>query len=95
MKKLFLLFLLLFLPSFAYEEIPLLINTSAINVNTTKEDEAIINVENMKKSASVEKAKNNLKETKSKIKIDTQQIHHQKTLDYMYGRGSGTMLPIF
>ena len=50
----------------------------------------------MKKLDSVSRAKDEKTNSqKPKIKLDTRQIHHQRTLDYMNKRGSGTMLPIF
>ena len=50
----------------------------------------------MKKLDSINRAKDEkIDSQKPKIKLDTRQIHHQRTLDYMNNRGSGTMLPIF
>ena len=95
MKKAFLLSIMLFNFALAYEEVPLLIDTSAINIEIEKNDNSLINVDNMKKSNSIQKAKDDMSQQKQKLKIDTRQIHHQRTLDYMNNRGSGTMLPIF
>ena len=50
----------------------------------------------MKKINGVKQAKDNkINSQKPKLKLDTRQIQHQRTLDYMNNRGSGTMLPIF
>ena len=95
MKKL-IVFILLFLPVFAYEEVPLLIDTSLINVEVEKDDKELIQLQNMKKLDNIKQAKDEkIDSQKPKIKLDTRQIHHQRTLDYMNNRGSGTMLPIF
>ena len=95
MKKLIILSLL-FIPAFAYEEVPLLIDTSMINIEVEQDDKDLIQLQNMKKLDSVSRAKDEkIDSQKPKIKLDTRQIHHQKTLDYINNRGSGTMLPIF
>ena len=95
MKKLIILSLL-FIPAFAYEEVPLLIDTSLINVEIEQDDKDLIQLQNMKKLDSVNRAKDDkINLQKPKLKLDTRQIHHQRTLDYMNNRGSGTMLPIF
>lgn len=92
----FIILSLLFLPVLAYEEVPLLIDTSMINVEIEKDDKDLIKLQNMKKIDSVRQAKDEkIDSQKPKIKLDTKQIHHQRTLDYMNNRGSGTMLPIF
>lgn len=87
---------LLFMSAFAYEDIPLLIDTSTINIEIEKDNKDLIQMQNMKKLDSVRRAKDEkINSQKPKIKLDTRQIHHQRTLDYMNNRGSGTMLPIF
>ena len=95
MKKILVLLSMLLYSTFAYEETPLLIDTSVINLEIENDNNSLIKVDNMRKSNSIQKAKNELNQQKQKIKIDTRQIHHQRTLDYMDNRGSGTMLPIF
>ena len=96
MKKILFLTLMLALSAIAYEEVPLLIDTSMINVEIEKDNKDLIEVKNMKKLDSVSRAKDEkIESQKPKIKLDTKQIHHQRTLDYMNNRGSGTMLPIF
>jgi hypothetical protein len=95
MKKFLFLALMLLNFALAYEETPLLIDTSVINLEIENNNNSLINVENMKKTDSIQKAKDNMAQQKQKLKIDTRQIHHQRTLDYMNNRGSGTMLPIF
>ena len=96
MKKILFLTLMLALSVIAYEEVPLLIDTSMINVEIEKDDKDLIKLQNMKKIDSVRQAKDEkIDSQKPKIKLDTRQIHHQRTLDYMNNRGSGTMLPIF
>ncbi|MBQ4646173.1 MAG: hypothetical protein IJB79_02375 [Candidatus Gastranaerophilales bacterium] len=95
MKKLLIL-CLLFSCAFAYEDVPLLIDTSSVNIETKQDDKELIEIQNMKKMESVKKAKDEKIDSQiPKIKLDTRQIHHQRTLDYMNNRGSGTMLPIF
>lgn len=95
MKKL-IIFSLLIMSALAYEEVPLLIDTSIINVEVEKDNKDLIKIQNMKKLDSVSRAKDEkINLQKPKIKLDTRQIHHQRTLDYMNNRGSGTMLPIF
>ena len=95
-KKVAILTLMLFACAFAHEEVPLLIDTTAINIETKKDIEESINVENMKKSQGVKEAQNKAK-TKERptFKIDTRQIHQQRTLQYMDNRGGSSMLPIF
>ena len=90
-------FLLLFLScAIAYEDVPLLIDTSSINFEIEKNDENVINVDDLKKAQSVVNAQTKTKENqKPRLKLDTRQIHQQRTLQYMDNRGSGTMLPIF
>lgn len=95
MKKILVLSLMLLSFSFAYEETPLLIDTSIINLEIENDNNSLIKVDDMKKSDSIQKAKDEMSQQKQRIKIDTRQIHHQRTLDYMDNRGSGTMLPIF
>jgi len=96
MKKILFLTLMLALSAIAYEEVPLLIDTSMINVEIEKDNKDLIEVKNMKKLDCVSRAKDEkIESQKPKIKLDTKQIHHQRTLDYMNNRGSGTMLPIF
>ena len=95
MKKILVLSLLL-LPALAFEETPFLINTSTINIEIEKDDKNLIQLKDMKKLESIKQAKDEkIDSQKTKIKLDTKQIHHQRTLDYMNNRGSGTMLPIF
>ena len=95
MKKLIILSLFIF-PAFAYEDVPLLIDTSMINVEVQQDNKDLIKLQNMKKLDSINRAKDEkIDSQKPKIKLDTRQIHHQRTLDYMNNRGSGTMLPIF
>ena len=95
MKKL-IIFSLLFMSALAYEEVPLLIDTSIINVEVEKDNKDLIKIQNMKKLDSMSRSKDEKTNSqKPKIKLDTRQIHHQRTLDYMNKRGSGTMLPIF
>lgn len=96
MKKILFLTLMLIICAFAYEDVPLLIDTSMINVEIEQDDKDLIQLQNMKKINSVKQAKDNkINSQKPKLKLDTRQIHHQRTLDYMNNRGSGTMLPIF
>lgn len=95
MKKILVLSIMLLSLAFAYEETPLLIDTSVINLEIENDNNSLINVDDMKKSNTIQKAKDEITQQKQKIKIDTRQIHHQRTLDYMDNRGSGTMLPIF
>ena len=94
MKKLIILSLLIF-PAFAYEEVPLLIDTNTINIEIEKDNKDLIKLQNMKKIDSVKHAKDEkIDSQKPKLKLDTRQIHHQRTLDYMDNK-NGTMLPIF
>ena len=94
MKKLIILSLLIF-PVFAYEEVPLLIDTSTINIEIEKDNKDLIKLQNMKKIDSVKRAKDEkIDSQKPKLKLNTRQIHHQRTLDYMDNK-NGTMLPIF
>lgn len=95
MKKILVLSLMLLSFALAYEETPLLIDTSIINLEIENDNNSLIKVDDMKKSDSIQKAKDEMSQQKQRIKIDTRQIHHQRTLDYMDNRGSGTMLPIF
>ena len=96
MKKILFLTLMLILSSFAYEDVPLLIDTSMVNVEIEQDNKDLIQLQNMKKIDNVRQAKDNkINSQKPKLKLDTKQIHHQRTLDYMDNRGSGTMLPIF
>ena len=84
-KVLFILSFLLF-TQFAYsrDEVPLLMDTSAINV------------ENMKKAKSVERAKNEMATPQnSRIKLDSRQIYHQRALDWATKQTNSTMMPIF
>ena len=91
MKKLITLSLL-FLPALAYEEVPLFIDTSIVNIEIEQDNpNSLINTNNIKKAESIRR---NEKTPKQKIKIDTRQIHHQRALDYMNNK-NGTMLPIF
>lgn len=95
MKKIIILGLL-FAAVYAFEEFPLLIDASMINVEIEKDDKELIKLQNMKKIDNVRQAKDEkIDSQKPKLKLDTKQIHHQRTLDYMNNRGSGTMLPIF
>lgn len=95
MKKL-IITILLFAPTFAYEDIPLLIDTSSINIEFQKDDKDLIQIQNMKKSDSVKYAKDEkINSQKPKFKLDTRQIHQQRVLDYMDNRNNSTMLPIF
>ena len=91
MKKI-IIFCLLFMPAIAHEEIPLLIDPSAINIEFESDNSSLINIDNMKKANPITKTKNET--NKQKLKLDTRQIHHQRTLDYMNNK-NGTMLPIF
>ena len=95
-KKIAVLFLMLFACALAYEDVPLLIDTSVINVEVDNNDENIIKVDNMKKAQNLKDAQNKAK-TKEKpvLNIDTRQIHQQRTLQYMDNRGGSSMLPIF
>ena len=65
--------------------------------NEVKEEkDDLINVNNMKKVNTVQKAKEeNAQLQKPQINLDTRQIHQQRTLQYMDNRGGSTMLPIF
>ena len=85
------------MPVFAYDDVPILINTGVIDVDVEKDNKDLIQIQNMKKAKSVKRAKDENFDLlqKPKFKIDTRQIHYQRTLDYMNNRGSGTMLPIF
>ncbi|MBQ8635161.1 hypothetical protein IJX73_02295 [bacterium] len=95
MKKLILSLSILLSPiAFSYEEVPLLIDASTITVEYEKNNNSLINVDNMKKSDSIKKAKDEKIIEKPKLKLDTRQIHHQRTLDYMNNK-NGTILPIF
>lgn len=97
MKKIILLLLFcLNFTSFAFEDVPLLIDTSTINIEVKQENNDLIDVNDMKKSNTVQKAKEeNIQLQKPQIKLDTRQIHQQRTLQYMDNRGGSTMLPIF
>ena len=88
MRKLLMLCFLIF-PAFAYEEVPLLIDTGTINVEIKEDDNKLIDTKNLKKINDNQKIPTN-----SKLKLDTRKIHHQRTLDYMNNK-NGTMLPIF
>ena len=68
MKKIIILSLLI-LPAFAYEEVPLLIDTSAINIELKEDDNTLINTNNVKKMKDTSKIPNN-----TKIKLDAFQI---------------------
>lgn len=96
MKKLLFISLMLFLFANAYEEVPILNDTNFLDIQIEKDNNELIQIQNMKKANSVEKAKNDkINSQKPRIKLNARQIQHQKALDYMYNRGYGTMLPIF
>lgn len=96
-KALFVLFVLAF-AQFAYsrDEVPLLMDTSAINVGYEEDTNSLINVESMRKAKSVERAKNEIATPQnSKIKLDSRQIYHQRALDWATKQTNSTMVPIF
>lgn len=94
-KSIIILTLFLFTVVYAREEVPLLIDTGAINVGYEEDNSSLIDVENMKKSTSVKRAKDELgQQQASKIKLDTRQIHHQRALDWTT-KQNNSMLPIF
>lgn len=79
---------------FAYEPMPLMIDTSVVDVKIENAND-LIKSDKMKKSKSIEKAKSDLNEIQPPIiQLDLNQIHHQRTLDYMNNR-NGSMMPIF
>ena len=98
MKKVLFILSFLLLAQFAYsrDEVPLLMDTSAINVGYEEDNNSLINVENMKKAKSVERAKNEMVTPQnSRIKLDSRQIYHQRALDWATKQTNSTMMPIF
>lgn len=92
MKKILILFVMLLACVFAYEDVPLLIDTTALDIQVEKNNANLIQTQKVKKLQNIQEEKLELQ--KPKIKLDTKQIHQQRTLDYMNNK-SGTMLPIF
>ena len=94
-KRLSILICLLISCAFAYVETPILVNTGALNVETVENANDLIKTDMMKKSPSIEKVK---KEMSTKqppvIKLDVNQIQHQRALDYMDHK-TGSMVPRF
>lgn len=85
-KKSFLLSAVMFLmPAIANEaqNFPYVPQSSFVNVEYEQKETDLINFDKMNKKDKVEKAANQLEEkSKEKMKLDTQQIIHQKALDY-------------
>lgn len=80
---------------FAKEETPLLIDTPITSIYI-EDDSNLINVDNMKKSERVEKAKQEAQKNQSpKIRFDSRQINHQRALDYTTKFNDTMMLPTF
>lgn len=95
MKKFLFSVLILSLCVFAYEEVPLLVDTSVIDAELEKDNKELIQFKSKKKINNTNYVKDKKIEfEKTKLKLDTRQIHHQRTLDYMNNK-NGTMLPIF
>ncbi len=94
-KKLSVLVCLLISYAFAYVETPILINTGAVSVETVENANDLIKTDMMKKSPSIEKVKKEMStEQPPVIKLDVNQIQHQRALDYMDHK-SGSMVPRF
>ncbi len=93
-KKISILICFLTFCTFGFEETPILINTGAITTETAENANDLIKTDMMKKSPVVEKAKNETLKQPPAIKLDLNQIQHQRALDYMDHK-SGSMVPRF
>jgi len=99
MKKFFIIFVLFLCTTcfvLAKEETPLLLDTPVTSINYVEDNSSLINVQNMKKSDKIEKAKEEATRNQSqKIRLDSRQINHQRALDYTTKFNDTMMLPTF
>ena len=98
MKKI-LIILTIFSFSFviAKEEVPLLIDNSAIMTNYKVDDsQSLIQYDKMKKSDKIKQLQNEQSKYKSpKIKLDSEQINRQRALDFTTKQNNSMILPTF
>ena len=95
MKKILIL-LLFFIPcSFARDEFPLMPLDRGVDIRYSVNNLDLIDVDKMKRSESVNKAKDELKEKQiNPIQIDTRYLKHQRALDYVSNPNNYLMLPV-
>ena len=97
MKKIVFLFLSLYIvPSFGYEDIPILPQNSGVNIQFVENNDNLIDYKGMKKADKIKEAetKRNLNST-PKLKIDSKQINYQRALDYTTNQNNYILLPKF
>ena len=95
-KIFFILLIVLFSYSFGFEDVPIYPQDANINIRYLETQSDLINTDGMKKSAGVNKAKNEvLQNEKPRYKFDQRQIYHQRALDYTTRQSNTMMLPRF
>ena len=95
-KTVFIMFNLLFLSSFAFEDVPILPQDSGIDVRYVENQNYLINYDKMKKSDKIKDAQEELsKSEKPKIQFDSRQIIHQRALDFTTRQNNSMPLPRF
>ena len=97
MNKIFFIFFnLLILSTFAFEDVPILPHDSGVNIRYLESNLELINTDKMKKSDKVKQAKDNAAQNElPKLKLDTEQINHQRALDFTTRQHNSMPLPRF
>ncbi len=96
MKKIIILIVLTTTIVFAREEIPILPLDRGVYIQYTDNSLDLIDVDGMKKSDTVKKAKEEMKEKSiSPIRLDNRYLMHQRALDYVTNPTKYFMPPVF
>ena len=81
--------------AFAYEDVPIMPQDSGFSVEYIKPQDDLIDVQGMKKSDKVKKAKKEaLENEEPRLRLDTRQINQQRALDFTT-KQTNSMLPRF
>jgi len=95
MKKILILMLLAMPLVQAREEVPILPLDRGVDIKYSDDSLDLINVDKMKRSDSIQSAKDELKERKvNTIQVDTRYLKHQRALDYITNPNKYFMPPV-
>ena len=95
MKKFLILMILLTPFAFSREDAPILPLDNGVYIKHEDNSLDLINVDGMKKRATVKKAKDELKGNSiNNIQIDTRYLQHQRALDYVTNPNRTMMYPL-